>query len=125
MDMKTAGLDPVATGVRLLPMTGMLIIGAPLAGLAIGRVGPRLPIVAGMTLAAVALFGLSLLSATSSPDDTIVWFLLLGLGLSPVMVGATDVIVGNAPVALAGVAGGLQSTAMQVGGPSAPPCSAR
>jgi EmrB/QacA subfamily drug resistance transporter len=110
------GLDPVATGVRLLPMTGMLIIGAPLAGLAIGRVGPRLPIVTGMTLAAVALFGLSLLNATSSPNDTIVWFLLLGLGLSPVMVGATDVIVGNAPVALAGVAGGLQSTAMQVGG---------
>jgi hypothetical protein len=34
----------------------------------------------------------------------------------PVMVGATEVIVGNAPVELAGVAGGLQSTAMQVGG---------
>jgi hypothetical protein len=32
------------------------------------------------------------------------------------MVGATDVIAGNAPVRLAGVAGGLQSTAMQVGG---------
>ena len=71
---------------------------------------------AGMTLAAVALFGLSGLGASSSPNDTIVWFILLGLGLSPVMVGATDVIVGNAPVELAGVAGGLQSTAMQVGG---------
>jgi hypothetical protein len=32
------------------------------------------------------------------------------------MVGATNVIVGNAPAELAGVAGGLQSTAMQVGG---------
>jgi hypothetical protein len=32
------------------------------------------------------------------------------------MVGATNVIVGNAPVALAGVASGLQSTAMQLGG---------
>jgi hypothetical protein len=41
---------------------------------------------------------------------------MLGLGLSPVMVGATEVIVGNASVELAGVAGGLQSTAMQVGG---------
>ena len=41
---------------------------------------------------------------------------LLGLGLSPVIVGGTEVIVGNAPVELAGVAGGLQSTAMQVGG---------
>jgi EmrB/QacA subfamily drug resistance transporter len=110
------GLDPVGAGVRLLPMTAMLIVGAPLAGAAITRVGPRIPIVAGMTLAAVALFGLSGLGAGSSPNDTIVWFILLGLGLSPVMVGATDVIVGNAPVELAGVAGGLQSTAMQVGG---------
>jgi EmrB/QacA subfamily drug resistance transporter len=110
------GLDPVGAGVRLLPMTGMLIVGAPLSGAAIGRIGPRLPIVTGMLLGAVALFGLSRLGATSSPNDTIVWFLLLGLGLSPVMVGATDVIVGNAPVELAGVAGGLQSTAMQVGG---------
>jgi len=110
------GLDPVAAGVRLLPMTAMLIVGAPLAGAVITKVGPRIPIVAGMTLAAVALFGLSSLTATSSPNDTIVWFILLGLGLSPVMVGATDVIVGNAPVELAGVAGGLQSTAMQIGG---------
>src|SRR5215472_6290085 len=110
------GLDPVAAGVRLLPMTAMLIVGAPLAGAVITKVGPRIPIVAGMTLAAVALFGLSSLTATSSPNDTIVWFILLGLGLSPVMVGATDVIVGNAPVELACVAGGLQSTAMQIGG---------
>ena len=110
------GLDPVGAGVRLLPMTAMLIVGAPLAGAAITRIGPRIPIVAGMTMAAVALFGLSGLGAGSSPNDTIVWFVLLGLGLSPVMVGATDVIVGNAPVELAGVARGLQSTAMQVGG---------
>jgi len=110
------GLDPVAAGVRLLPMTGMLIIGAPLSGAVITRLGPRIPIMTGMLLAAVALFGLSRLGPVSSPNDTIVWFLLLGLGLSPVMVGATDVIVGNAPVELAGVAGGLQSTAMQVGG---------
>src|ERR1700745_2662188 len=101
-------------------MTAMLIVGAPLAGAAITRIGPRIPIVAGMTLAAVALFGLSGLGAGSSPNDTIVWFILLGLGLSPVMVGATDVIVGNAPVELAGVAGGLQSTAMQIGGALGP-----
>jgi Na+/melibiose symporter-like transporter len=110
------GLDPVGAGVRLLPMTAMLIVGAPMAGAVITKVGPRIPIVTGMVLAAVALFGLSRLGATSSPNDTIVWFILLGLGLSPVMVGATDVIVGNAPVELAGVARGLQSTAMQIGG---------
>jgi EmrB/QacA subfamily drug resistance transporter len=110
------GLDPVAAGLRLLPMTAMLIVGAPVSAALITRVGPRFPMAAGMLLGAVALFGLSRLGATSSPNDTIVWFPMLGLGLSPVIVGATEVIVGNAPVELAGVAGGLQSTAMQVGG---------
>jgi len=110
------GLGPVAAGVRLLPLTGMLIVGSPLSGTLISKFGARIPLVAGMLLAAVALFGLSRLSLTSSLSDTIGWFALLGLGLSPVMVGATDVIVGNASVELAGVAGGLQSTAMQVGG---------
>ena len=110
------GLDPIATGVRLLPMTGMLIVGAPLAGVVITKVGPRVPMFVGMLLAAAALFGLSRLTIGSSLNDTILWFALLGLGLSPVMVGGTEVIVGNAPVELAGVASGLQSTALQVGG---------
>jgi MFS family permease len=110
------GLDPIQAGVHLLPMTAMLIVGSPVAGTVISKIGPRLPIVTGMTMAATAMFGLSGLSATSSPNDTIIWFVLLGLGLAPVMVGATNVIVGNAPAELAGVAGGLQSTAMQLGG---------
>jgi EmrB/QacA subfamily drug resistance transporter len=91
------GLSPVAAGVHLLPMTAILIIGSPIAGTLISRTGPRLPIVAGMTMAAAAMFGLSHLGATASPNDTIIWFVLLGLGLAPVMVGATNVIVGNAP----------------------------
>src|SRR5436190_70903 len=110
------GLSPIAAGVHLLPMTAMLIVGSPIAGTLISKIGPRLPITAGMTMAAVAMFGLSRLGATASPNETIIWFVLLGLGLAPVMVGATNVIVGNAPAELAGVAGGLQSTAMQLGG---------
>ena len=110
------GLGAVATGVRLLPLTGMLIVGSPVSGALINRLGPRIPLVTGMLMAAVALFGLSRIGLSSSLNGTVIWFTLLGLGLSPVMVGATNVIVGNAPERLAGVAGGLQSTAMQVGG---------
>jgi EmrB/QacA subfamily drug resistance transporter len=110
------GTDAIGAGVRMLPLTGMMMLGAPLSGVVITKAGPRVPMFIGMLLAAVALFGLSRISVTSSMNDTVIWFALLGLGLSPVMVGATEVIVGNAPVELAGVAGGLQSTAMQVGG---------
>src|SRR6516165_655734 len=45
------GLDAIGAGVRLLPLTGMLIVGAPLSGAVITRIGPRIPMVAGMLLA--------------------------------------------------------------------------
>ncbi|GAA2116517.1 MFS transporter [Kitasatospora saccharophila] len=110
------GMAPVDAGVHLLPMTGMMIVGAPVAGVLIGKVGPRIPIVGGMVLTTAAMLGMSTLDVDSGTGVMSLWFLLMGLGLSPVMVGATDVIVGNAPMELSGVAGGLQQAAMQVGG---------
>ncbi|MGW0208583.1 tetracenomycin C efflux MFS transporter [Streptomyces sp. NPDC003233] len=110
------GMSPVQSGVHLLPLTGMMIVGAPISGAVIGRFGPRLPLVVGMLLTAASLWGMSTLKADSGMGITSLWFVLLGLGLAPVMVGTTDVIVSNAPAELAGVAGGLQQSAMQVGG---------
>ncbi|MEV6207169.1 MFS transporter [Kitasatospora sp. NPDC051914] len=110
------GMAPVDAGVHLLPMTGMMIVGAPVAGAAIGKLGPRIPIVAGMLFTTAAMLGMSTLDTDSGTGVMSLWFVLMGLGLSPVMVGATEVIVGNAPLELSGVAGGLQQAAMQVGG---------
>ncbi|MFJ5637976.1 MFS transporter [Streptomyces goshikiensis] len=110
------GMSPVDSGLHLLPLTGMMIVGSPLAGAAITKVGPRVPLVAGMVATAVACFGMARLTAGTGTLTMSLWFGLLGLGLAPVMVGATEVIVGNAPLELSGVAGGLQQAAMQVGG---------
>lgn len=82
----------------------------------ITRFGPRVPLVGGMVCTAVAMFGMSQLEIGTGTLTMSIWFGLLGLGLAPVMVGATEVIVGNAPMELSGVAGGLQQAAMQVGG---------
>lgn len=110
------GMTPVDSGIRLLPLTAMMIVASPLAGGLISKVGPRGPLVGAMLVTGVAMFGLSTLDAESGAAVTALWFGLLGLGLAPVMVGATDVIVGNAPLEHSGVAGGLQQAAMQVGG---------
>ncbi|RST03378.1 DHA2 family efflux MFS transporter permease subunit [Streptomyces sp. WAC07149] len=110
------GMSPVDSGLHLLPLTGMMIVGSPLAGAAITRIGPRIPLVAGMVATAVACFGMARLTPGTGTLTMSLWFALLGLGLAPVMVGATEVIVGNAPLELSGVAGGLQQAAMQVGG---------
>ncbi|WP_392967899.1 MFS transporter [Streptomyces sp. LN245] len=110
------GMSPVDAGLHLLPLTGMMIVGSPLAGLAITKLGPRIPLASGMAATAIAMYGMSTLEADTSSGVMSVWFALLGFGLAPVMVGATEVIVGNAPMELSGVAGGLQQAAMQVGG---------
>lgn len=110
------GLSPVDAGLHLLPLTGMMIVASPIAGGLITKVGPRIPLVAGMVFTAVATYGMSTLDAGTGTGPMSVWFALLGMGLAPVMVGATEVIVGNAPLELSGVAGGLQQAAMQVGG---------
>ncbi|WP_433174658.1 DHA2 family efflux MFS transporter permease subunit [Actinoallomurus sp. CA-150999] len=110
------GLTPVATGVRLLPMMLAMMVASPVAGGVISKAGPRVPLVVGMGLAGVAFLGMSGLGVDASFMSMAPWFALIGVGLSPVMVAATDIIVGNAPVALSGVAGGLQQVAMQVGG---------
>ncbi|OIJ86203.1 MFS transporter [Streptomyces colonosanans] len=110
------GMSPVDAGLHLLPLTGMMIVGSPLAGAVITKAGPRIPLAGGMALTAIAMFGMSRLEAGTGSAVMSVWFALLGLGLAPVMVGATEVIVGNAPMELSGVAGGLQQAAMQIGG---------
>ncbi|MGW3627942.1 MFS transporter [Streptomyces sp. NPDC000880] len=110
------GMSPVDSGLHLLPLTGMMIVGSPLAGALITKSGPRIPLAGGMVLTAVAMFGMSTLATDTGSLPMSVWFALLGLGLAPVMVGATEVIVGNAPMELSGVAGGLQQAAMQIGG---------
>ncbi len=110
------GMSPVDSGLHLLPLTGMMIVGSPLAGAMITKVGPRIPLAGGMAVTALAMYGMSTLETDTSSLTMSIWFALLGLGLAPVMVGATEVIVGNAPMELSGVAGGLQQAAMQIGG---------
>ncbi|MEU9557250.1 MFS transporter [Streptomyces fumanus] len=110
------GMSPVDAGLHLLPLTAMMIVGSPAAGALITKAGPRVPLAGGMALTAIAMYGMSTLDTDTGSLPMSIWFALLGLGLAPVMVGATEVIVGNAPLELSGVAGGLQQAAMQIGG---------
>ncbi|WP_112469017.1 MFS transporter [Streptomyces triticisoli] len=110
------GMSPIEAGMHLLPLTGAMIVASPLAGFMITKLGPRVPLAGGMAATALAMYGLSTLETDTGSATMSLWFALLGLGLAPVMVGATEVIVGNAPLELSGVAGGLQQSAMQIGG---------
>jgi EmrB/QacA subfamily drug resistance transporter len=113
---RVRGYSPVETGVRTLPLTATLVFAAPLGGILSARLGPRPPLVSGMALLGVGMLGLSKLAWRTDYGDIWPWLLAIGLALGLVQAAATQTILGNVPVRMAGVAGGLQQTALQVGG---------
>ncbi len=110
------GYDPVQAGVRVLPLSGTFMLACPLGGLLNDKFGPRVAIPCGMLLVSAALAGLWWLEPSSSYLQIWVPFVVLGVGIGPVIVSASQAIVASAPIADAGVAGGLQSTSLQIGG---------
>jgi EmrB/QacA subfamily drug resistance transporter len=110
------GYSPIEAGVRLLPLSLTMMIASPLGGVATEKLGPRPPLVLGLALLGAAL----LLMTGLEPDSgySALWppLVMVGLGLGCVITASAEAIVGNAPVDDAGVASGLQSTAIQVGG---------
>lgn len=110
------GFSPVQAGVRTLPLSLTMMFAAPLGGLLTEHVGPRLPLAGGLALIGVALLLLTGLGTESAFSALWPSFVMLGAGLGFVITASSEVIVGNAPVDDAGVASGLQSTAIQVGG---------
>jgi EmrB/QacA subfamily drug resistance transporter len=108
--------SPVGAGVRLLPLTGVFAFSAPLGGVMTEKLGPRPPLAIGMALLGIAMVGLHGLAVDSGYSALWPWFLLIGIALGLVVVASSEAIVGNAPVERGGVAGGLQSTANQLGG---------
>ncbi|NUR68948.1 MAG: MFS transporter, partial [Streptomyces sp.] len=110
------GFSPVEAGVRTLPLSLASVVASPLGAALTDRFGPRLTMPLGMALQAIACF--TMLSWSAESSYTTMWppFIALGLGVGMVMASSSDAIVGNAPVKDGGVAGGLQATALQIGG---------
>ncbi|OBG27572.1 MFS transporter [Mycobacterium sp. 852002-51057_SCH5723018] len=110
------GFSPVETGVRTLPLSLTLMITAPLSGFLTEKFGPRPAMVVGLAAVAAALFSLGFLHTDSGYQALWPGFVLLGAGIGLVLTASSDAIIGNADVDDAGLAGGLQSTAVQLGG---------
>ncbi|WP_225095283.1 MFS transporter [Streptomyces sp. CoH27] len=106
------GLDPLASALRALPLAMLMVASAALCPVLLRRLGTR-----GTTAAATALLALGVLVLSQAASAPLFGggFALLGAGFGTVMVAATHVVVTQAEAAAAGVAGGLQQTALNVG----------
>ncbi len=114
------GLDLSAqeTGVRLLPMTLMLMIGAPVGGRIVAKAGERKAFVFAMTLMAV---GIALYTLADPKGDSGSWILLLlgmlltGLPMAVAMPVASGLTISSAPQDQVGVAASAGTMIRQVG----------
>jgi EmrB/QacA subfamily drug resistance transporter len=111
-----SGYSALQAGIRTLPLTVFFSIFSPLGARITRHVGPRIPIGAGLLSVSLALILLTSLEPDSAYIHLWPEFILLGIGIGMVISASTEAIVSNVDVDHAGIAGGLQSTAVQLGG---------
>jgi EmrB/QacA subfamily drug resistance transporter len=103
-------------GIRFLPSTVVIIVTAPIAGRLADRIGSRIPMTAGLALAALALYLQSTVTATSGYGDLLVPFMIMGLGMGLTMSPMSTAAMNAVSPDKAGVASGILSMSRMVGG---------
>ncbi|WP_210718067.1 MFS transporter [Amycolatopsis acididurans] len=107
------GQGALRAGLELLPMPVAVVIGSPLTGRLVTRVGPRVPMTAGMALLAAGL-GAFAVTGLRQPWLEIV-FAVLGAGLALTAGPVVGVAVSTVPADRAGLAGGIANLARMFG----------
>lgn len=109
------GYSALGAGAVFLPMTGLILVVAPLSGRLSDRVGERAPATAGMAVLALGLALLATLGLDGELDALLPALALVGLGVGLVTTPVTAAALADAPVDEGGVAAGLLNTSRMVG----------
>jgi MFS transporter, DHA2 family, multidrug resistance protein len=110
------GLSPLRAGLWTVPSMAGFILGSNLVPVIARRVHPSYVIGTGLVVAAVGLALLTQIDNASGLAVVVVGSIIYSLGLSPVVILATDLIVGSATVERAGAASALSETSSEFGG---------
>jgi EmrB/QacA subfamily drug resistance transporter len=110
------GYGPIKTGATFLPLTGLIMLVAPIAGRFTDVIGPRWLIAAGMTLLTGSLLLFATLDESSSFWNILPGLVVGGLGMAITMAPTTTAAMSSVPVDKAGVGSAVINSARQVGG---------
>jgi EmrB/QacA subfamily drug resistance transporter len=110
------GYSALQTGVRILPITGMIFFVAPAAGRFAQRYGSRWPMTIGPMLAGTGLLLMSRVDAVT-PYATI-WprLSVMGIGMGMTMAPMTAAVMNAVGPARAGLGSAMTNTSREVGG---------
>lgn len=109
------GYSVLATGAAFLPMTAVIVVGSPLAGIAGSRFTARALAGSGMAVLAVAMLWLSRLDQGLDMTGIVLGLALAGVGVALTATPVTAVAVAELPAWRQGLAGALVGTSRTVG----------
>jgi len=122
------GLDPLGSGIRLLPLIGGLVVGAALAtrlqgarpsvdpvAVAVPRLGANVVVGVGFAVMAVGLFLGASTTLSSGTGWAALWFVVCGFGLGFALPASMNAALGALSPERAGVGSGLIMACRQVG----------
>jgi MFS transporter, DHA2 family, multidrug resistance protein len=109
------GLSPLKAGLWTVPSAAGFVAGSMLAPVAVRRMRPAYAIASGLALASAAFAVLAQIDTDTSLFVIVGASVLLSLGLCPIFVLGTDLIVGAAPPERAGAASAISETNTEFG----------
>jgi EmrB/QacA subfamily drug resistance transporter len=110
------GYSALGTGVRILPITGMIFFVAPQAGRFAQKYGSRLPMSFGPLLAGTGLVLLSRVGIGTSFAKMIPVLMMMGIGMGSTMAPMTAAVMNAVGPARAGLGSAMTNTSREVGG---------
>jgi DHA2 family multidrug resistance protein-like MFS transporter len=110
------GLQPLPAGLWTVPSMLAYIAGSFVVPRIVRRVQPAYVMSAGMLFAAAGFAVLTQVDGPGGLAVIVAGSVIYSLGLSPVVILATDLIVGSAPVERAGAASAISETSSELGG---------
>jgi len=110
------GYGSLDTGVRLLPLAGAVFLGSAVTGMLTPKLGVKAMVVTGLAVGTAGMFLLTQIDKGSTYGDLLVPMMMLGFALGLAISPATDTIMGSFPESELGVGGGVNDTALELGG---------
>ena len=111
------GLSPLAAGIRILPIAGMVIVSAALSPVLARLIGTKCTVAAGLGLIAAGLWQVAAASRLQTTyGDIVVGLVLIGFGAGLMLPTATNSVIGSVPRGDSGIGSATNTVALQVGG---------
>jgi predicted MFS family arabinose efflux permease len=110
------GLTPLQAGIRVVPISVSMIVGAGLSTKLVPRFGTRVVVAAGLATVASALALLAQADVGSGEALIAAVLAIMGLGMGLAMAPATESVMGSVPKERASVGSAMNDTTRMVGG---------